>query len=95
MVTGTTNGHAHAKVTSERKYFSEVETRVEVCDHTDHTKRWYDRTPEVEFTIAWGKKGSREFVVDGEENVRELARVLATAVGTVLHDEYSEDDSTP
>ena len=93
MVTGTTNEHAHAKVTSERNgNFSEVETEVEVWDHTDNTKRPYYRTPEVEFTITWGKKGERVFVVDGDENVRELARVLAAAVGTVLHDEYEEDD---
>jgi hypothetical protein len=43
--------------------------------------------PGVQFTLTWGTGSGRDFTVYGQEDIRDLARVLAAAAGTRLADE--------
>lgn len=52
---------------------------------TDNTEERIFRG--VEFSLHWGKKGFREFMLTESGEIRSLARVLAAAAGTALADE--------
>ncbi len=46
----------------------------------------------VTFNLTWGKSSHRDFLVSDDEDIRAIARVLATAAGTCLADEEPEED---
>jgi hypothetical protein len=62
---------------------NEIQTEITAMDLSDP-----QLGSQVDVELSWGSKGRREFSVSGDD-LRQLARLLAQAIGTQLADEIT------